>query len=79
MLISSGQFCDLCFLDIFSGVHSLVLFNDLAVSEWMRLLLPLAMERRICIITNMGASKRLISLNHAICRSLLYYFNSCSI
>ena len=43
-----------------SGVDSLVLFNDFAVSEWMRLLLPLAMERRVCIITNMGASKRLI-------------------
>ncbi|XP_062154269.1 uncharacterized protein LOC133862458 [Alnus glutinosa] len=28
---------------------------DSRISEWMRLLLPLAMERRICIITNMGA------------------------
>lgn len=63
----------------FSGVDSLVLFNDFAVSEWMRLLLPLAMERRVCIITNMGASKRLISLYYAICIPLLNYFNSWSI
>lgn len=28
-----------------------------SVSEWMRLLLPLAVERGTCIITNMGASK----------------------
>ncbi|KAK6920155.1 Acyclic terpene utilization [Dillenia turbinata] len=28
---------------------------DSRISDWMRLLLPLAMERRTCIITNMGA------------------------
>ncbi|XP_042964215.1 uncharacterized protein LOC122298508 isoform X1 [Carya illinoinensis] len=28
---------------------------DSRISDWMSLLLPLAMERRICIITNMGA------------------------
>jgi hypothetical protein len=30
---------------------------DPRVSEWMQLLLPLAVERGTCIITNMGASK----------------------
>lgn len=30
---------------------------DSRISEWMRLLLPLAVERGTCIITNMGASK----------------------
>ncbi|XP_030936827.1 uncharacterized protein LOC115962093 isoform X2 [Quercus lobata] len=28
---------------------------DSWISHWMRLLLPLAMERRTCLITNMGA------------------------
>lgn len=32
-------------------------FTNSSVSEWMRLLLPLAVERGTCIITNMGASK----------------------
>ncbi|PRQ57961.1 putative acyclic terpene utilization [Rosa chinensis] len=30
--------------------------NDSRISDWMRLLLPLAVERGTCIITNMGAS-----------------------
>lgn len=29
---------------------------DPRISEWMHLLLPLAMEKGVCIITNMGAS-----------------------
>ncbi|KVH89142.1 hypothetical protein Ccrd_008894 [Cynara cardunculus var. scolymus] len=33
----------------------LFLVYDYAVSEWMQLLLPLAVERGVCIITNMGA------------------------
>lgn len=29
----------------------------ISVSEWMELLLPLAVNKGVCIITNMGASK----------------------
>lgn len=35
--------------------------NNCVVSDWMKLLLPLAVKRNICIITNMGASKTLRS------------------
>lgn len=37
--------------------------NYSVVADWMKLLLPLAVERNICIITNMGASKISQSLN----------------
>lgn len=32
-------------------------FDDCSVVDWMTLLLPLAVERGVCIITNMGAGK----------------------
>lgn len=35
-----------------------ILSHGCAVDEWMRLLLPLAVEKGTCIITNMGASKK---------------------
>lgn len=38
---------------------SLLLEIIFAVSEWMELLLPLAVKKGVCIITNMGASKKL--------------------
>jgi len=34
-----------------------------AVSSWMNMLLPLALERGTCIITNMGASKNFLMLH----------------
>lgn len=38
-------------------IVSLLLKFFYAVSEWMELLLPLAVNKGVCIITNMGASK----------------------
>jgi hypothetical protein len=35
-------------------IHSFILWHY-AVKEWMSVLLPLAFERKVCIITNMGA------------------------
>lgn len=36
---------------------------NFAVREWMTLLLPLAAERGVCIITNMGAGNNLLDFD----------------
>jgi hypothetical protein len=33
-----------------------------AVKEWLSMLLPLALDREVCIITNMGASKTTLTV-----------------
>ncbi|KAL5569151.1 hypothetical protein UlMin_025726 [Ulmus minor] len=40
---------------------------DSRISEWMRVLLPLAVERGTCIITNMGASEYFIHVIQLSC------------
>lgn len=56
-VIQSGLM--VCFLLVhFSNLKLLiVVIFFFAVSNWMHMLLPLALERGTCIITNMGASK----------------------
>ncbi|XP_058088296.1 uncharacterized protein LOC131235174 isoform X1 [Magnolia sinica] len=47
----------------FSGsvATTVPLSNACVISDWMSLLLPLAVERGVCVITNMGASKNFLS------------------
>ncbi|KAF6144274.1 hypothetical protein GIB67_024501 [Kingdonia uniflora] len=45
---------------------------DPRISDWMGLLLPLAVERGTCIITNMGASKNVLSLSLHVVYFTLY-------
>ncbi|XP_058088297.1 uncharacterized protein LOC131235174 isoform X2 [Magnolia sinica] len=43
------------------GVTKISFSGSVATTDWMSLLLPLAVERGVCVITNMGASKNFLS------------------
>lgn len=51
----------------------------LTVSEWMRLLLPLAVEKGTCIITNMGASMISSPSFLPLCSFFFLYILYCSV
>lgn len=51
----------LMLLSIRISMHLSVMYQH-AVKEWLSVLLPLALDREVCIITNMGASKTMLTV-----------------
>lgn len=52
-----SSFLSFCLLFVSLILIFCYFFQQFSVSDWMNLLLPLAVDRGTCIITNMGASK----------------------
>lgn len=57
----------------------LVYCNDCVVSDWMRVLLPVAMQRGVCIITNMGASKSTKWISMQLAKLLVHISCFCNL